>query len=146
MGGCPRCGCPATCPPLTGGWSEIRRLPGPHTWYVWPHRSPSTTPRAGRGACPPTPSHGGTRRPPTRRPDNAPRGPGSDNIGGRPDRVFPLFGEACFVKDQEAVGLAHVIVDQAMVGVPHLRVIPDNLTETPLPRPHVAAFDPQRDG
>src|SRR5215831_6099495 len=67
-------------------------------------------------------------------------------LAGDPDRVFPLFGEARLVKDQDPLGLAHIVVDQAMVGVPHLRLIPDDLTETPLHRPHVAAFYPQRDG
>ncbi len=33
-----------------------------------------------------------------------------------------------------------------MVRPQHLRVIPDDLTETPLHRPHAASFDPQRDG
>src|SRR5919197_2962116 len=92
--GCLPCVCPATSPRLAEVWSETQRPLGPHTWCVSPHRSPSTNPRAGRGACPLTHSHGGTHTPQTRRLDNSPHGPGPDNTGGGPPpRLFPFFGK-----------------------------------------------------
>src|SRR5262249_34885472 len=51
-------------------------------------------------------------------------------------RVLPFFWKACFIQNEDAIGLPHVGSDQTMVYLEHLGLIPRNVTDPPLHRSH----------
>jgi hypothetical protein len=71
---------------------------------------------------------------------------GAAVLAGHAHRVLPFFRKPCLIDDQDAIGLAHLVLDQAMIRLQHRCFIPQRITDEALHSPHLATFHLQGDG
>ena len=61
-------------------------------------------------------------------------------LAGHTYGVLPFFRKPCLIDDQHAIGLAHLVLDQAMIRLQHGRFVPERVTDEPLHRSDLATF------
>src|SRR5262245_56114607 len=61
-------------------------------------------------------------------------------LAGHSDRVLAFFHEPRLIDNQHASRLAHLVLDQAMIRLPHSPFVPQRLTDEALHRPALAAL------
>ena len=54
--------------------------------------------------------------------------------------VLAFFRHSCLIDDPHPLGLAHLVVAQAMLPLPHGRFVPERIAHEPRHRPPVAAL------
>jgi hypothetical protein len=65
---------------------------------------------------------------------------GATVLASHPHGIGAFFHEPRFIDDQHAIGLAHLVLDQAMIRFQHRRFIPQRIADEALHGPHLAAL------
>jgi hypothetical protein len=65
---------------------------------------------------------------------------GAAVLASHPHGIVAFFHKPCLIDDQYTIGLAHLVLEQAMIRLQHRRFIPQCLTDKALHGPYLATL------